>query len=114
MQNYYLAYGKLIQNPRKYTNTKLVDGKRLKAYTKKSNCLRYTEHKGVVEVQMKPKTIREDYPIHVGNTVLHLSKLIMLKYVLFLYEYLEKDSFSLIYTGKIIHICLAYITKLNL
>jgi len=54
----------------------------------------------VYEVKQHTMKIVEKYPIHCGNTVLQLSKLILMKFVMFLYEYLEKDSFELVYSGK--------------
>ena len=42
--------------------------------------------------------IHERYPLQCGLCVLHLSKLIMLKFILFLYDNLKKDSFSIVYT----------------
>ena len=43
---------------------------------------------------------KEQYPIHCGTTVLHLSKLILMKFCLFLEEFLEENSFELCYTGE--------------
>ena len=45
-------------------------------------------------------SVKEQYPIHCGNTVLQLSKLILMKFVMFLYEFLEQGKFELIYSGK--------------
>ena len=53
----------------------------------------------VFEISSRKKKIVERYPIHVGLTVLHLSKLIMLEFITFLYDTLQKDSFEFIYTG---------------
>ena len=50
------------------------------------------------ELNLCNMKIVEKYPIHVGLTVLHLSKLIMLRFIVFLYEHLKKDSFKIIYT----------------
>jgi len=51
--------------------------------------------------------IKEHYPLQVGNTILHLSKLLMSKFVTFLIEHLEEDEFRFVYTGvffKILYI----------
>ena len=55
----------------------------------------------VFEITSKNKKIVERYPIHVGLTVLHLSKLILLEFICFLYDTLLTDSFEFIYTGLI-------------
>ena len=40
------------------------------------------------------------YPIHIGNAILHLSKLLLVKFITFLEQYLIEDSFRLVYTGE--------------
>ena len=52
------------------------------------------------EVHETITRIKEVYPIHIGNTILHLSKLLMAEFITFLEKYLEVDSFRLIYSGK--------------
>ena len=54
----------------------------------------------VYEVQQYNMTVKEKYPLHCGNTVLQLSKLIMMKFVVFLDEYLTPGMFELIYSGN--------------
>ena len=44
------------------------------------------------------KTVTERYPLHCGLSVLHYSKLILMEFVLFLHEFLEKDSFEICYS----------------
>ena len=51
------------------------------------------------EVNKIPNTVIERFPLHAGNCVLHLSKLILAKFVMFLHECLMPESFCLIYTG---------------
>lgn len=58
----------------------------------------------IYEVKKHNMDIKEKYPIHCGNTVLQLSKLILMKFVMFLYDFLEPDSFELIYSGKFINL----------
>ena len=53
------------------------------------------------EVKEMVTKIQEHYPIHVGNAILHLSKLLLAEFVTFLGKYLVEDSFRLLYTGKI-------------
>ena len=52
------------------------------------------------EVQETISKISEVYPIHIGNTILHLSKLLLVEFVTFLEKYLQKDSFRMAYTGN--------------
>ena len=60
-----------------------------------------TQHsENFFEVNKVPPKITERFPLHAGNCVLHLSKLILVKFVLFLHDHLLPDSFALIYTGK--------------
>ena len=53
------------------------------------------------EVHETITKIQEVYPIHIGNTILHLSKLLLVEFVTFLEKYLQKDSFILCYTGNL-------------
>ena len=52
------------------------------------------------EVTRKSSRYDEKYPLHCGAAILHMSKLILLKFVIFLEENLVEDSFELVYTGK--------------
>ena len=52
------------------------------------------------EISKRKSKITECYPIHCGLTVLHYSKRILMDFVLFLYEFLEEQSFELVYSGK--------------
>ena len=62
-------------------------------------CIRLTED--TYEVQETITKINEVYPIHIGNTILHLSKLLLVEFVTFLEKFLQKDSFRLCYTGNL-------------
>ena len=53
------------------------------------------------EVKELPTRIKEIYPIHVGNTILHLSKLLLCEFVAFLEKYLKKHEFKFVYTGNL-------------
>ena len=50
------------------------------------------------EITKHLTTVIERYPLHCGLTVLHLSKLILMEFVLFLHEFLEKDAFEICYS----------------
>lgn len=77
-----------------------MDTKKIARYTKK---IKYKDHTllsdDICEVTQHATKIVEKYPLHCGNTVLQLSKLNLMKFVLFLYDYLVPDSFELVYSG---------------
>ena len=54
----------------------------------------------MIEVKEIHTKIKERYPIHVGNTILHLSKLLLCEFVCFLEKYLLEGEFELCYGGK--------------
>ena len=51
------------------------------------------------EVKEAITKIHECYPIHIGNTILHLSKVLLAEFVTFLEKFLINDSFRFLYTG---------------
>ena len=59
------------------------------------------ETEGITEVVSYQRNTRDSKPVHIGVTILQHSKLMMLKFVDFLKEYLEPGSYSLVYTGTI-------------
>ena len=63
---------------------------------KEANCLTTD----VFEVKKHQMKIVEKYPLQIGLSILHYSKIILYEFVLFLKEFLIDDSFELIYTGK--------------
>ena len=54
------------------------------------------------ELSKNKKKIIEMYPIHCGLTVLHYSKLILMEFVMFLHDFLEENTFELMYSGNIL------------
>ena len=54
----------------------------------------------VFEISAKPKSIKDDKLSHVGNAVLQLSKLHLLKFIFFIEEHLQPGSFKILYLGK--------------
>ena len=58
------------------------------------------------EITKHNMNVIERYPLHCGNTVLQLSKLILMEFMLFLYDYLEPWSWEIIYSGNILIILL--------
>ena len=97
----------VIKNPKRFSKTSIKSGKSAKTAQKMIGLKGITEIcPNVFEVSSKNKKIVERYPIHVGLTVLHLSKLIMLEFICFLYDTLIKDSFEFIYTGSLKSLCI--------
>ena len=98
-------YGRFLLNPNKFTQTSLMTEKGYKRASKhvtfkKAN--RMSEN--IFEVTKSKTRVTEKYPIHCGHNVLHLSKLILMEFVVFLHEFLEPDAFELIYTGDNYHL----------
>ena len=56
---------------------------------------------GVTEIIMKHRTIRDDKPVHIAISILQHSKLMMLKFVDFLKDFLIDGSYSLVYSGMV-------------
>ena len=52
------------------------------------------------EVKETITKIMESYPIHIGNTIIHLSKLLLGEFVTFLEKFLINDNFRFLYTGR--------------
>lgn len=55
---------------------------------------------GVHEVVSDMSTIIDRKPVHVGLGILQHSKLLLLRFIDFLREFLEEGSYSLVYGGK--------------
>lgn len=89
-----------------YTKTVIVPAEKLPMYLKspllKSEAFLSTENDtGLHEVVSESKSITDTKPVHMGVAILHYSKLMMLKFVDFLRDYLIEGSYALVYTGKI-------------
>ena len=79
----------------------MVNSKNVGRYEKKiafKDKLQLT--KDIVEVTQHNMKIVEKYPLQAGVTVLQLSKLNLMNFVMFLHDFLVPDSFELIYSGK--------------
>ena len=62
------------------------------------------EHGNVfTEISSSKKTITDNRPVHVGVTILMLSKLLLLEFVFFIYDHVQKGAFRNVYcdTGEI-------------
>ena len=94
-------YGRFLLNPKKFSKTRLMTLKGFQKYKKSITFKRGRPmSENLMEITRASSSYVEKYPIHCGLTVLHLSKLILLEFIIFLYDHLEKDSFQLIYSGK--------------
>ena len=96
-----LNYVQTIQNPlnfmkNTFCNRRAFDIKQMKPTFR--DHIKLTET--MIEVKEIHTKIKERYPIHVGNTILHLSKLLLCEFVCFLEKYLLEGEFELCYGGK--------------
>ena len=57
--------------------------------------------RGIHEVVMEQRSVKDTKPVHAGVCILQNSKLMLLEFVDFLRKYLREGSFSLIYGGNI-------------
>ena len=91
-----------IQDPNKFTKSFITTERgfngQIRRLTFKSGS---QKSDNFFEVNKIPPRITEKFPLHAGNCVLQLSKLILCNFVLFLYEHLIADSFCLVYTGNL-------------
>ena len=92
---------KTIQNPLKFKKHVICGQRKLGEKSRRSTFVESKQlSEKTFEVQELITNIKEVYPIHIGNAILHLSKLLLVKFITFLERYLVEDSFRLIYTGK--------------
>ena len=95
-------FGKNIQNPEKYTKHTICGEKILKQKSVKPSFQSSEKlSDSMYEVQEKVLRIKEKYPIHIGNTILYLSKLLLAEFIVFMEKYLMVDSWRLLYSGKL-------------
>ena len=93
----------MIENPSKYSNTKISRFTSMrKEWISPRHKITQLADEDVFQISSKPKTQRDDKLSQVGNAVLQLSKLLLLRFVFFLEEHLIKDSYRLLYLGKLL------------
>ena len=95
----------------KYTKTEIFSGINAeKKLTKNIRSPFYKHHSalpsedcefGLIEVVMDQKKVTDDKLVHVGVGILQESKLLFLRFVQFLREFLIPGSYQPIYAGKI-------------
>ena len=90
-----------IQDPKKFTRSFITTEKGFNDQIRRISFKSGTQHsENFFEVNKVPPKITERFPLHAGNCVLHLSKLILGRFVVFLHDHLISDSYSFIYTGN--------------
>ena len=95
-------FGKNIQNPEKCTKHTICGEKILKQKSVKPSFQSSEKlSDSMYEVQEKVLRIKEKYPIHIGNTILYLSKLLLAEFIVFMEKYLMVDSWRLLYSSKL-------------
>ena len=88
------------------TKTVLVsDAKKLKkhyesALFRRDSFLETEEGSGIHEIISDQRRITDTKPVHIGISILQYSKLMLLKFIDFLYKYLKDGSFVLVYSGE--------------
>ena len=94
------SYGKLYENVSRFTTTKVsrFDNMRKEWISPRSRITELSLE--VYEITLKPKSQRDDKCTLVGHSVLQYSKLLLLQFIYFLSEHLEKGSFRILYLGK--------------
>ena len=103
------GYGKMAESVSKYTKTIITTDEKtvLKNVTrprfKHMNNLTCEGYENdVQELILRQSSIKDSKACHIAISILQLSKLLMLKFVLFLNTYLESGSFSLVYQGNLL------------
>ena len=97
------SYGKLLENPIKYTQAKIIGEDKVGKYLKKLRLQGLepleTEDGDLpfFEVTQTKKRVDDSFPVHIGNAVLQHSKLHFLRFVYFLHKYLVPGSIRLVY-----------------
>ena len=103
----------MAERVQKYTKTEIFSGVNSKKKLEKSiRSPFYKNHSelpsednkfGLVEVVMDQKKVNDDKLVHVGVAILQESKLMFLKFVQFLREFLLPGSFQPIYAGNFLY-----------
>lgn len=119
----FLSYGKLCENPSKWTNTKISrwEGIRNDWISPRSAIVQLSEE-NVFELTKKPHSQKDNKLVHLGTGIsilnidykfivqnsypdkgsacLQLSKLLLLKFVFFIEEHLIPGSYKICYLGE--------------
>ena len=96
-------YGRCIINPKNFTKHSLVGEKKLKTLRKSSKYINeeaVTEK--ITEVSLVNESIVEKYPLALGQNILMESKLLLNSFIVFLVKYLREDTYTILYSGKLL------------
>ena len=98
------SYGKTLENPSRYTKCTITsDHKTVEKITNSPffvsmRDLTTNEEDDVAEITWKPDKIFDDKPVQVGQCILQMAKLLLLKFVYWIDEHLLPGSFQLTYS----------------
>ena len=101
----------MVEKVSSYTETSLLqpgDKKSLERCIRNPFYLRHnalptqTGDSGFIELTMEKSTVNDEKLVHVGVCILQQSKLLFLRFVQFLRDFLRPGSFQTIYCGKFI------------
>ena len=100
INNDFCSYGKLAENVLKYQDTKISRWAGVRnEWLKPRTIITQMGSEDVFEIVKQPKSVKDDKLVPVGAAVLQLSKLLLLKFIYFLDEHLERGSFKILYLG---------------
>ena len=93
------TYGKFIQNPQKFTKTTVCGPVIYKQKARRPTFQGQVEISDTLfEIKELISNIKEKYPLPAGNTILHLSKLLLANFMVFLEKFLVDDSWRILYS----------------
>ena len=99
----------MVEKVSSYTDTCLVSAKDKKTlqravpspfYKRHNELPTQTGDSGLIEIVMEKGSVLDEKLVHVGVCILQQSKLLFLRFVQFLRDYLKPGSFQTIYCGK--------------
>ena len=98
------SYGKLGENPFKYTKTVLGDDEKLKKlsvspFFQHENFMQMeNDESELIEIIMTPKTVYDDKPVSMAAAILSNSKLHFMRFIyLVVFKFFRPGSFKLVY-----------------
>ena len=98
------SYGKTLENPSRYTKCTITSDnataqKRISSpfFISLRDLTTDPEHE-IVEINWRAEKIFDDKPIQVGQCILQMAKLLLLKFVMFIDDHLQPGSFQLTYS----------------
>ena len=100
--NHNSSYGKLCENVQKYSQTKIARWSGIRNdWIMPRTKINKLSDEDVFELDKKPTTQKDDKLVVLGQSVLQLSKLLLVKLVYFLEKHLIEGSFKILYLGTL-------------